>query len=566
MTSASHSLRRPLLGAGRVRTAVGSLRAQHGALALLIYGGSAVVWQHHAVAHLKTSCACLGTDPSMFMWSMVWWPHAILDGLNPFVTHLMWVPHSIDLAANTSVPGPALLAAPLTAVAGPVVSYNVLMLIAPITGAWFAYRLCLYLTRAPAASILCGYLYGFSTYSLGELEGHLQLVFTFAAPAAVLLTLRRLDGVVSTRRYVVLMSLVLIAQLSCGTEMAFTLTIVGVIALAAGWIFSTSEGRGKIIAVLPPLAAAYAIAGVVCSVFIYYAVTGPAVAAQRGLDFPADVLSFVVPTAIFRVGGHRFLAVSNGFQAGYIETGTYLGLPIVLMVWAFLAKRWHTRGAKILAAILAVTVVWSLGEFLNIDGHATIPLPWKLVGNLPVLNELLPSRMGVYVSLVCAVIIALWLSAPGSSPLRRWPLALLAVVFLIPNTSFFNQQIDEPTFFTTTAYRHYLTPNEVVLPIPYGTAGPGLLWQASAHMYFRLASGNFYVPADYGVQPFVMQALGPGPMKGAASALRAFVAQRHVQAIAVQADDPGGWPAVLQRLHYRSVDVGGVLLYRVPRR
>jgi len=173
------------------------------------------------------------------------------------------------------------------------------------------------------------------------------------------------------------------------------------------------------------------------------------------------------------------------------------------------------------------------------------------------------------VFLACAVIVALWLTASGSSAWRRWPLALLAVVFLIPDTGYFNQQLGEPMFFTTSMYRHYLRPGEIVLPIPYGTAGSGLLWQASAHMYFRMASGNFYLPADYGVQPFAQEATTGAtvtPTRQAVAGLRSFVAERHVQAIAVAADDTQNWPAVIQRLGYPGVDVGGVLLYRVPPR
>jgi hypothetical protein len=561
--AAPERVRAPSLGEGPTGAALDLLRRHHAAVAVVLYGAAALVYQHHAVEHLGSSCACIGTDPTMFMWSMVWWPHAILHGLNPFVTHLIWVPDAINLAANTSTPGPALLAAPLTAIAGPVVSYNVLMLIAPVTGAWFAYRLCLYLTRAPAVSILCGYLYGFSTYSLGALEGHLQLVFTFGAPAAALLTVKRLDGAMGARRYLVLMALVLIAQLSCGTEIVFTTTIMGVVALAAGWTFSPPEMRRRIVGLLPALAGAYAAVAVICSPFIYYALTGPEVAKDRGMAFPADALSFAIPTGLLRVGGHRFAAVSNGFVAGFVETGTYLGPPIIIIVAAFAVQRWHTRAAKILVSVLAFAVVWSLGEQLNIDGHPTIPLPWKLVGNFKLLNEILPVRIGLYVFLASVVMVALWLTAPGSSRLRRWPLALLAVVFLIPDTAQFNGPLDEPAFFTTALYRHYLRPNEIVLPIPYGTAGPGLLWQARTHMYFRLASGNFYVPPDYGIQPFVMQALGPGPSAASVAALRAFVAQRHVQAIAVAADNTGGWPAVITRLGYPGVNVGGVLLYRV---
>jgi hypothetical protein len=551
--------------------ALGLLRRHHAAIALLVYAAAALVFQHHAVAHLGSSCACLGNDPTQFMWSMVWWPHALLNGLNPFVTHLFWVPHSIDLAGNTTVPGPALLAWPLTAAAGPIVSYNVLMLIAPVTGAWFAYRLCLYITRNPAASILGGYLYGFSTFGLGELEGHMQLVFTFAAPAAALLTLKRLDDVISARRYLALTAVVAIAQLSCGTEMAFTLAIMGVVALVAGWIFSGAETRRRIVALLPLLAGAFVVVAVLCSPFIYYALMGPQVAKDRGLVFPADALSFVIPTVLLRVGGHRFSAVSSAFAAGYVETGTYLGLPVIIMIAAFAVQRWRTRVASILLTVLAFAVVWSLGTHLSIDGHPTIPLPWNVVAKLPGLNELLPSRIGVYVVLAGAVIVAVWLATPGASRLRRWPWAILAVAFVVPNTALFNQQLDEPAFFTTpTLYRHFLRPGEVVLPIPYGTNGPNLLWQASTGMYFRLASGNFYVPVDYGLAPFVQQAIGPGPTpapsRQSPRALRSFILRYHVQAIIVKADQPGGWPAVIARLGLSPVNVGGVLLYQLPSR
>jgi hypothetical protein len=137
------------------------------------------------------------------------------------------------------------------------------------------------------------------------------------------------------------------------------------------------------------------------------------------------------------------------------------------------------------------------------------------------------------------------------------------VIFLIPNTAIFNQSLDEPSFFTTSLYRRYLSRNEIVLPIPFGTGGPGLLWQASTHLYFRLASGHFYVPPDYGVQSFVSQALGPGPAKGAKAALRSFLASRHVAAIVVQADQSQGWAGVISRLGYPGISVGGVLFYRV---
>ncbi len=121
--------------------------------------------------------------------------------------------------------------------------------------------------------------------------------------------------------------------------------------------------------------------GAVCSVFLYYALKGPPLNVNGNLD--ADALGFFIPTQLMRIGGHRFLAVSQGFPGNISEQGTYLGIPLVVMVTAYAVQAWHRRSTRILIAALAVAVVWSLGDHLNIDGHPTIPLPWNLLWHLP---------------------------------------------------------------------------------------------------------------------------------------------------------------------------------------
>src|SRR5436190_1582258 len=88
-----------------------------------------------------------GADPASHVWFLAWWPHAIAKGMNPFVTHAIWAPTGYDLAGSTSVPGPSLLLAPVTALAGPVASYNLLALAAPAFSAWGAFFLCRRLTH-----------------------------------------------------------------------------------------------------------------------------------------------------------------------------------------------------------------------------------------------------------------------------------------------------------------------------------------------------------------------------------------------------------------------------------
>src|SRR5579863_2449029 len=88
-----------------------------------------------------------GSDPKAFIWCFGWWPTAILHGENPFVSHAIWAPGGVNLLWTTSVPGLALLFAPLTLLAGPLVSYDACCLLLPAAAAWSAYLLCRHLDR-----------------------------------------------------------------------------------------------------------------------------------------------------------------------------------------------------------------------------------------------------------------------------------------------------------------------------------------------------------------------------------------------------------------------------------
>ena len=543
----------------------------------MLYVAIAVLFEHPAIAHLNSVCACTSasTDPTQYMWSMVWFPYAILHGLNPLVTHEIWVaPGGFDLAGATSTPAEALIAWPVTAIAGPLVAFNILTTLAPAVGAWFAYRLCLYVTRSPAASILGGYLFGFSSYEFGQLLGHLHLTVVFAVPAAVLLTLKRIDGVIGARRYVLLMALVLAFQLLTSSEVLVTLTGMGILALGCALLLSDPPDRRRIAAVLPELAGAYGVMAVVCSPFIYYELTGPAI---TGGPYSADALSFFIPNVLTHLGAQQFLAVSSAFPGNTSEQGTYLGLPLIAIVAGYAIARWREPATRILLAVLGLAVIWSLGDHLYIDGHRTIRLPWIAFWHLPGLKLLITIRIGMYIALLCAVIAALWLSAPSRHAARRWLLAAVSVAALFPNigarnagvrTSVFQTSYPTPAFFATDLYRRYLRRDEIVLPLPYGGSsyGVSLLWQARTDMYFRLASGSFgYTPPSY-PEPIAYELTQQMPLTAnAPSLLRSFIATERVSAVVADPVHSGPWLGVLARLGLHPVSAGGVLVYRIPR-
>ena len=63
-----------------------------------------------------------GADQGFFSWSLVHWVEVLAGNQSPFLTDRIDAPMGFNLAWATTIPGPALLFAPLTALAGPLVT------------------------------------------------------------------------------------------------------------------------------------------------------------------------------------------------------------------------------------------------------------------------------------------------------------------------------------------------------------------------------------------------------------------------------------------------------------
>jgi hypothetical protein len=184
----------------------------------------------HIIRHLGSRIVASDPiDSSQFMWFFAWWPHALLHGLNPFVTHVMFVPDGFNLTWATGMPGPSLLLAPITLAFGPAVTWNVIQLASPALSAWTAFLLCRHVTGRTAPSLVGGYIFGFSPYMLTHLTGGPYLALVPLLPVFVLLVLRRLEGSIGSRAFVVWMALAMIAQFSISSEVLATATLFGIV-------------------------------------------------------------------------------------------------------------------------------------------------------------------------------------------------------------------------------------------------------------------------------------------------------------------------------------------------
>jgi len=496
-------------------------------------------------------------DSSVFMWFYGWWPHALLNGLNPFVTGFQFVPEGFNLQWSTSMPLPSVLLSPITLTLGPEVSWNVIQLAAPALSAWTAFLLCRHLTGQLWPSLAAGYVFGFSPYMLVHLTGGPYLALVPLVPLFVLLVLRFIQGGISPRRFTVAMTAALTAQYLISIEVLATSTLFGALSLAAGFVLF-SEHRGALLATTKLLILSFLATAVLVSPFLYYFFFGDQYP-PGATYFRADLASFVLPPNALAITKSH--SPDDVFRGAVFEA--YLGLPLIVLIGVFAWQQRRRRSTWLLVFCLAVPAVLMLGEKLIVRGRLTdIPLPWALLRRLPVLEHAIAVRFALFVVLAAAVIVALWLSRGG---VVRWALAILVIASFLPNfgDASWETQISNPAFFHSGQYRDHLDRSDHVLTVPVW--GPNERWQADTEFGFKLAAGYLGnpFPPTYSRYPIWNAFLTAELPRDYAQQLRRFVRDKGVTAIVVDKRYQGPWRKLFATTGERPLDTGGVLFYRL---
>jgi hypothetical protein len=509
------------------------------------------------------------------MWTFEWWPHALLHGLNPFVPEIIWAPDGANLTqGGFALPAAAILLAPVTLVAGPFVSYNIASILMPVLASWFAYRLCRYLTGSFWPAFAGGLVFGFGTYMSAHLLGHLNLTSVFLAPAAVLLVLQVLDEAISRRRFVVLMTVVFAVQLLLSAEILLMGLGVGAIALLVGAAFSDSGRRARIARLVPITLAAGGLAMLVTSPYLYWTLDGLGDADSEAWKtftalYPGDALNPLLPTQVTWIGHSWFEDTTAKFtNSTPSEAAAYIGPVLLAIALIYLVMHWRRPAARVLAAVIAVCYLLSLGTSLHVAGEDKgVWMPWAVLHPLPVFDHVISARFWAFALLAIAIAMALWLAEPSGRAGVKWAVAGVGVLLMLPNLSsdFWDGRPTDLAFFKTDAYKRHLQQGETVLALPYARYGSSMLWQARTGMHFNMVEG--YVspefPPGYSSDPFfgslISQEVGPED----AYAMRGFLDRRDVDAVVVEEKQPGPWPFVLAKLGLDPVKEGGVLFYRV---
>ena len=542
--------------------------------ALILYLALSIAFFGRAlIGNLSSLYIGVGPDPALMVWSLVWWPHAVINAINPFLTHALFAPSGLNLTWQTAIPFGSAIVSPLTLTLGPVVAYNVLCLASVALDAWCAFILCRYLSRHYWASFLGGAVFGFSAFFLGHLIfGDLHMLLAPALPLIVYFGARRFAGDISQGRLALVLTPLLIAQFLQSLEIFATMTMFAAMVMAFGYVFvSRDEDRARVLSLVRPVIASYVLALTVVSPFLYYFLFfGFSSKPVWPPDyFNTDLLNLVIPTQVNQIGRLPFFAsISTNFPGGSIaENGSYLTLPLIVIAVLYARRNWREPLGRLLTDFLIVVCVLSLGPVLHVAGHQ-VPsyLPWRLF-ELPILRNAMAVRLTIYAYLDLAIITSLWFATAEISLSLRLTFAALVITSNLPNLSaaFWTSAMDTPAFFRTDAYKRYLSKGETVLVLPYGQNGNAMLWQAQTDMYFKMPEGGAGVRMEESRRWPIVQALEKRTyIPRAPEQLATFLAAHGVTAVVVTDDDFPAWQALLSKLGPPAIRLGGISLYRVP--
>jgi hypothetical protein len=576
-------------------------------LVLLVYLTlGVIVWWHAWSGGPSVTMAGGSLDPAQDTWFLAWALHAIERGENPLFTHAVYAPSGLNVLGNTSVLALGVLLAPVTALYGPIVTFDVAVTLAPAASALAAFFALRRYARWQPAAFVGGLCYGFGPFVATDLHfGHLHLTF-LAVPPLIFMALDELF--VRQRRpplrVGVILGALVIIQFFISTE-GLTLTlIVGVTGIVVLTLTHRHQAlaRGRFAA--RGLAVGFCVAAAGLAYPAWFAESGPR--HYTGPVFPnignltATLAASVVPH------GERF---GVGFISG--GNGAYIGAPMLVLL--VVGRCVWRREASLRFAIVmaAVAYIASLGPTLRVTQASThIPLPGWVFQHLPVLDSIVPSHFGSFVDFFAGMALAVILDrihggnfgalagplgrhfrlSPARS--RTLPLGLtcgvvafiaLLPMLLLPSWPYPVRRVPEPPIFrqrTLTA----LTQDDIVAeypPVLASDADP-MLWQAVGGITYELSDGYGLIPGAGGHSTeqspvdelsivFAAGALGTLEVPLSASAdraLRLALVRDHIAALVVTPGATGSAliAAVLTSLLGRPTEaVDGALAWVLPR-
>ncbi len=471
------------------------------------------VWLHGFAHSLQASG---GNDTGEEVWFLAQTPWNVLHGVNPFANALLNYPVGLNLMDNTTMPLLGMLGAPVTLVFGPIATLNVMVALGFSASAMAFFVMARRFTDWWPAAFVGGLLYGFCPFAVAEGVAHLFLIFNVVPPLIILVIHRFVSSDDrSPWLYGIALGGCYLAQFYISTEAFASLVVVSCMALVVGGalLFRRLDVDLAKMTKMMAVGIVVALLGVGYGAWVAlegpHHINGPAQPAVAIAGISSDPAGLVVPTQnqhfTFNEAslGDSYVAQRDAnwhiVSDATLENGTYVGVPLLLVLIAGVVLLRRNRFAVFTALMAAAAMVLSMGSRLHVDGYRTVVrLPFIVLAHLPLVSSGSAARYVLFFWLFAALLFTLtldhihamaWPASRVGSAAVCLAVAVVALLPLVPAWPYPSSPASVPSFFTSTARSLPVGTTLVVFPSSNPGDSSAMLWQAMSDMTFRMPGG-----------------------------------------------------------------------------
>jgi hypothetical protein len=312
-------------------------------------------------------------DPASYVWSLWWVAHQVTHLGNPWFTPRLAAPAGVQLGYDTLMPGLGIMMLPVTLLAGPAVSYNLLVVLLPGAACYALYRVAALWLMSRAGAVAAGALFGLSTMLAFQDWFHLNIAagtvfLPLALEAAV--RLRRRPGPARALRLGLALGLAVLVN----QESAILAAILAVLTLIPRAAAQPPVQRLRdcgVAALTTLLVASPQIAAMAWQ------------ASSGGIGSPAAALptwyrqfGTGLPTLFSpspRLRSWGLGALASGFHFPLYEGVPTFGITLTVLALAGLVISWRRRTARLLGLLWLGSTALAMGPVLKIGAASYLP-------------------------------------------------------------------------------------------------------------------------------------------------------------------------------------------------
>jgi len=527
-----------------------------------------------ATTGLRNSTVWPEGDASLPIWAYGYVSHLSqwFSGGAPFYTDSIYHPHGLNLLANTTSFGLAVMLIPVTWLIGPIGSFNLTMLLCPVLSAtammWSLKRVI----PSPYARGVAGLVWGFSPFIMEAFYwGWPNFLFLVAPPLIFWALVELFHNDIPSRRLGMFAGVMLAVQITIGGEVAAMSTVgVIVVAILVGLPYVAIRRR------LPNDVSWSRLTTTLMWSIIGFVPLGVPVALFAALG-PAHLDKWVWSEGFMKAGFNWSPLVNTPIVRGSLGYWWYpvmpnhffMGWPLLIVGGLAILLLRHSVARTV--AVVGLVGLWFM------RGGAAYFNPLRILWALPVVRNIVPGRFIMLTWFAIAVLTAFAVAnVTAFLKKRNWNPRVRVSLIVVSLCAVFYQPAHAVIFAgpwhtqsprhdpALTVYGKSLTSTKVVMVYPVWKSAASMIQQVTEPLHIKLIGGWGPQPG-YSTQEidgaiYLLKAnngLLPIPTNTQLVDVNRFVNLRHVDSILI----PRHYSFEKERGYIQPYQISAVLTY-----